>query len=158
MSHTPKPSSYRGQLYRSRLEARWAIYFDWHPLVTRWEYEPRKFTLDKQGWDYTPDFQIQYRSRFIYIEVKPCTVTPEYYWVLQEYVRAHSLELWLCEGNFYQGNPTIRSLLDDKSLADLVDFKLLPYDTSSHIRCEIHRFDLDVIDPVPPHRRQPESW
>lgn len=43
---------YRGQRFRSRLEARWAVFFD--TLAVRWVYEPEGFDLD--GLWYLPDF------------------------------------------------------------------------------------------------------
>jgi hypothetical protein len=65
------PTNYGGTLFRSRLEARWAAFFDlagW-----KWEYEP----IDFVGW--TPDFLISYYCghsdcdpyHSLYIEVKP---------------------------------------------------------------------------------------
>lgn len=43
---------YKGYRFRSRLEARWAVFFD--TLGIRWEYEPEGFELD--GVRYLPDF------------------------------------------------------------------------------------------------------
>lgn len=59
-----KPTMYRGVLFRSRLEAKWAAFFDnvgWH-----WGYEPCEFN----GW--FPDFAIYgSEGHIIYVEVKP---------------------------------------------------------------------------------------
>jgi hypothetical protein len=44
---------YKGYRFRSRLEARWAVFFD--ALDIHWEYEPEGFDLGKAGW-YLPDF------------------------------------------------------------------------------------------------------
>jgi hypothetical protein len=59
-----KPTYYKGNKYRSKLEARWACFFDL--IGWQYEYEPCEFN----GW--TPDF-IVYGSggRVIYFEVKP---------------------------------------------------------------------------------------
>lgn len=46
-SITPKETSYAGCLFRSRLEARWAVFFD--TLGIRWEYEPDRYSI---GPDY----------------------------------------------------------------------------------------------------------
>jgi hypothetical protein len=57
------PTTYAGVNFRSRLEARWAAFFDlcgW-----KWDYEP--FDLD--GW--TPDFLIKTRIADVLVEVKP---------------------------------------------------------------------------------------
>lgn len=59
-------TEYNGILFRSRLEARWAILFD--ALKIEWVYEPDCFILSN-GQKYTPDFYIpKYK---LYIEVKP---------------------------------------------------------------------------------------
>lgn len=61
----PIETSYRGYLFRSRLEARWAVAFDC--LRIEFLYEPDGFKLDA-GW-YLPDFYLpQIRS---FAEVKP---------------------------------------------------------------------------------------
>jgi hypothetical protein len=47
---------YKGYRFRSRLEARWAVFFD--TLGIEWVYEPEGFeTTD--GYRYLPDFRIQ---------------------------------------------------------------------------------------------------
>jgi hypothetical protein len=51
---TPIQTQYAGCLFRSRLEARWAVFFD-HLGIT-WRYEPEGFNLDGQ-W-YLPDFYL----------------------------------------------------------------------------------------------------
>jgi hypothetical protein len=55
---------YKGYRFRSRLEARWAVFFD--ALGLSWEYEPEGFETDA-GW-YLPDFKVQHLGWF---EVKP---------------------------------------------------------------------------------------
>jgi hypothetical protein len=57
------PTEYKGRMYRSRLEARWAAFFDhlgWEP-----EYEP----FDLGQW--SPDFLL--RALNVLVEVKPIT-------------------------------------------------------------------------------------
>lgn len=44
---------YKGYRFRSRLEARWAVFFD--ALGIKWEYEPEGYDLGEAGW-YLPDF------------------------------------------------------------------------------------------------------
>lgn len=67
---------YNGYRFRSRLEARWAVFFD--TLGVRYEYEPEGFELDDGTW-YLPDFRVKcYGTRGdfdnkpfdLYIEVK----------------------------------------------------------------------------------------
>ena len=61
---------YEKTLFRSRLEARWAVYFD--ELNTSWEYEVEGFELGN-GLRYLPDFYLPKYS--IYAEVKPKSFT-----------------------------------------------------------------------------------
>lgn len=57
---------YNGYRFRSRLEARWAVFFD--AAGIRYEYEPEGFTL-QNGLCYLPDFYLPDEN--IYVEVKP---------------------------------------------------------------------------------------
>src|SRR5436309_154344 len=66
---------YKGYRFRSRLEARWAVF--WDSLGVRWEYEPEGFRF-KDGTCYLPDFwlpEVQYFGCVlisgIWVEVKP---------------------------------------------------------------------------------------
>lgn len=56
------PTEFRGIMFRSRLEARWAAAFD--ALKWPWEYEP----LDLEG--YIPDFVLSF-ARPLLVEIKP---------------------------------------------------------------------------------------
>ena len=63
------PTTYAGTNFRSRLEARWASFFD---LVGwRWTYEP----FDTGSW--IPDFLIQGPDPFL-VEVGPCVTEDDY--------------------------------------------------------------------------------
>ena len=62
---------YKGYRFRSRLEARWAVYFDAEDIA--WEYEPQGYDLD--GVCYLPDFWLPQVSMFA--EVKAGEFTPE---------------------------------------------------------------------------------
>jgi len=57
-------------MFRSRLEARWAVFFD--VLGLRWDYEPEKFDTD--AGRYIPDFWIPglygYSEQGVYLEAK----------------------------------------------------------------------------------------
>lgn len=71
----PVKTEYGGACFKSRLEARWAVFFD--SLNVRWEYEPEQFKLPS-GDVYTPDFLLP--ERRIYLEVKPGGVQFRWEW------------------------------------------------------------------------------
>jgi len=62
---------YKGYRFRSRLEARWAVFFD--ALGLTWDYEPEGFETDA-GW-YLPDFRLTIDNPsdnpWVWVEVKP---------------------------------------------------------------------------------------
>ena len=61
------PVVYGGTLFRSTLEARWALVFDRCGFV--WRYEPEAFALvEDRGRHYLPDFSIEDKG---YVEIKP---------------------------------------------------------------------------------------
>ena len=60
------PCDYAGAHMRSRLEARWAKFFD--RLGTPWKYELQRYTMEGQH-AYTPDFHLADLS--LIVEVKP---------------------------------------------------------------------------------------
>lgn len=60
---------YNGHKFRSRLEARWGVFFDNFGL--HYEYEPEGFEGD--GWRYLPDFYLP--SLQCYVEIKPYGVS-----------------------------------------------------------------------------------
>lgn len=62
----PIETRYKGYRFRSRLEARWAVFFD--ALGIEWEYEKEGYDLGEAGW-YLPDFWLPEEELFI--EVKP---------------------------------------------------------------------------------------
>ncbi len=67
----PKETRYKNCRFRSRLEARWAVFFD--ALGIQWEYE-------KEGYDlpcgaYLPDFWLPQINTWV--EVKPAYYSPE---------------------------------------------------------------------------------
>lgn len=58
-------TKYRGIIFRSRIEARWAVFMD--ALDVKWDYEPEGYDLD--GLLYLPDFWLPDQQCFY--EVKP---------------------------------------------------------------------------------------
>jgi hypothetical protein len=58
-------TNYKGYKFRSRLEARWAVFFD--AAEIKWEYEPEGYVTSK-GDCYLPDFYLPEENLFV--EVK----------------------------------------------------------------------------------------
>lgn len=67
--HMGIPTEYRGVRFRSRLEARWAVFMD--RVDWGWQYEP----LDLDG--YIPDFVVRFDGGPLLIEVKPALTLDE---------------------------------------------------------------------------------
>lgn len=61
-------TEYQGVLFRSRLEARWAHFFDL--IGVAWAYEAEGFELPSGR--YLPDFEINLGEERCFFEVKPC--------------------------------------------------------------------------------------
>jgi hypothetical protein len=66
MDIKPIETVYKGYRFRSRLEARWAVFFD--ALGLEWEYEKEGYDLGNAGW-YLPDFWLPQQD--CWIEIKP---------------------------------------------------------------------------------------
>lgn len=66
MTIPPIETRYAGCRFRSRLEARWAVFFD--HLGIRWEYEPQGYRLGADNRAYLPDFWLP--DQHILVEVK----------------------------------------------------------------------------------------
>jgi ribosomal protein S27AE len=68
-------TTYKGYRFRSRLEARWAVFFD--AIGIKWEYEPEGFEL-ANGTRYLPDFRTSTADgRHKYYEVKPENISED---------------------------------------------------------------------------------
>lgn len=63
MGIKPIETEYKGYRFRSRLEARWAVFFD--NCGFKWEYEPQGYDID--GVRYLPDFRL-YEAKYPYHE------------------------------------------------------------------------------------------
>ncbi len=67
-----KPTRYKDILFRSRLEAKWAVFFD--VLGVQWQYEPEYDDVEFHGFlvAYKPDFYLP--DLDLWIEVKPTSL------------------------------------------------------------------------------------
>lgn len=79
-------TQYKGYRFRSRLEARWAVFFD--SLGLKWEYEKEGFEFD--GTRYLPDFWLP--SLKLWVEIKG-----EVNWIKNDNGWTYSSELDKCE-------------------------------------------------------------
>lgn len=76
----PIETEYNNFQFRSRLEARWAVFFD--ALGVRYEYEPEGFNLGSGDY-YLPDFYLPHLD--MWIEIKPGNA-PQYWGINVEYL------------------------------------------------------------------------
>lgn len=65
-------TKYKGYRFRSRLEARWAVFFD--TLGVKWEYEPQGFEFH-DGTRYLPDFWLP--DLKLFLEIKGAAPTED---------------------------------------------------------------------------------
>jgi len=83
----PIQTKYARCLFRSRLEARWAVFFDL--MGIEWEYEPEGYVLSDGIW-YLPDFWLP--TLKLWVEVKPsCGASKE---------EINKIELLSCGGEW----------------------------------------------------------
>lgn len=66
---------YKGYKFRSRLEARWAVFFD--RCDVKWEYEKEGYDLGKSG-KYLPDFFLPDNNMFVEVKGEMPNNTEEY--------------------------------------------------------------------------------
>ena len=69
----PIRTTYNGTTYRSRTEARWAVFFDMERIPFRYENEGYQAGM---GW-YVPDFEMVEADELVVFEVKPFAPTPD---------------------------------------------------------------------------------
>lgn len=102
------PTRYKGYHFRSRLEARWAVFFD--AMGLKWEYEPEGFDLD--GELYLPDFRVWTpQGEPCWYEVKPEGVVEDpKFSLFRKHVLASMPErIWHRAGNDYGARVTLLS-------------------------------------------------
>ena len=101
---------YKGYRFRSRLEARWAVFFD--ALGIEWEYEKEGYDLGAAGW-YLPDFWLPH---FGWWEVKGAIPTDA------EVTKICALSEGTSTPGFLSwGKPVPWSRADDKTLESCVN-------------------------------------
>jgi hypothetical protein len=114
MTIKPIETRYAGCRFRSRLEARWAVFFD--DLEIPWEYEPEGFDLP--GGAYLPDFRLSmnHPDGPLWFEVKPpavrsaSVIDPRW----SELTEATGLNLSVMFGMHRNGDRCIQEIWDIK--------------------------------------------
>lgn len=89
---TPVETLYAGHRFRSRLEARWAVFFDCLGLV--WEYEPEGYALDEETW-YLPDFLLPHFDGGLWCEVKHLGGD---FSLAERFAVQQRVVVWACDG------------------------------------------------------------
>ena len=97
----PLETNYSGITFRSRAEARWAVFFD--KMNWKWDYEDQGYELHS-GKRYLPDFKISLPDKAEwYVEVKPDSFDKheheEYMKKLQEFSEESGTDLIILDGN-----------------------------------------------------------
>ncbi len=110
----PIETIYKGIRFRSRLEARWAVFLD--SLDCSWAYESEGYELPFSGW-YLPDFRVhnfpmgQNGDRFeIWVEVKGTMPSNEEINKLRELVCLTKIYGYFAVGTNNNINPSTRDL------------------------------------------------
>ena len=89
------PTEYNGVNYRSRLEARWALFFDYLKIPVK--YEPKQFVLESRR--YTPDFALNPRT---FIEVKPSSIPLLTLKKVSELSVQYGFDVYIFGGDFWE--------------------------------------------------------
>ncbi|MDP8212781.1 MAG: hypothetical protein P9X22_05765 [Candidatus Zapsychrus exili] len=104
-------TKYKGYRFRSRLEARWAVYFD--AIKIKWEYEKEGYKLDS-GDRYLPDFWLSQVN--MWGEVKPGRFSEAEINKVKELVKGASFPFILLEGTPDERSYAVVYLNDKKEV------------------------------------------
>jgi hypothetical protein len=153
---------YSGRHFRSRLEARWAVFFD--VLEVDWEYELEGFDLDELGW-YLPDFWLP--SIDCWFEVKPKEAN-EKEWALCSAVRENFGPIILSNG----GPDKIQTLLCmstcdsggghfdcEGAFTKVINgAPIFSHLYDNHELCDHNWKDIEWVDIGDPTKASPQMW
>lgn len=95
-------TNYKGYKFRSRLEARWAVFFD--AAKVAWEYEPEGYVLS-DGRKYLPDFYLPKED--LYVEVKGVLPNDNVWEKLEKFSTEKNTPIMLVCGILSQGSVDI---------------------------------------------------
>lgn len=103
-----KETVYNGYRFRSKLEAKWAVFFD--KLNVPYQYEPEAFRCS-DGSQYTPDFYLpesflrSHTRKGLYLEIKPLGFSRHFSSENQAYARRISTALQTSNLCLFTGEP-----------------------------------------------------
>lgn len=75
------PTAYKGIHFRSRLEARWAVFFTYAEIP--WQYEPQGYILEDDT-PYLPDFLLTDSGTWVEVKGHPSQVSEEFLYAAAE--------------------------------------------------------------------------
>ena len=130
----PIDTEYKGYRFRSRLEARWAVFFQ--HLGVEWQYEPEGYEFEN-GTRYLPDFYLPYTystySDETYVEVKPEGTTDTKGWDITS--RENEAELSFARSLILlSGRP--RAVDDEQADFINIDYNGYVYDDNIYYFCQ----------------------
>lgn len=148
---------YKGYRFRSRLEARWAVFFD--ALGLRWEYEKEGYDLGKAGW-YLPDFWLPERDWWV--EIKPGPLSREEWLKIEALCQQCQKTVLLIQGEPYEKMYRIQKFIPCGSDPDDEPEVLEDNIFVQCLRCSFigvesrvcHYPDEPEYQPVPPYGMQ----
>lgn len=143
---------YANCLFRSRLEARWAVFFD--ALGIRWEYEKEGYDLGEAGW-YLPDFWLPRPQCFVEIKGAECSdkdhakcealheQTGFPVFIAEGNIGEHQ---WIEFGGYWKEKPVACRSFYANGLFDVQDSSLLcPVCGSSYVHMQIERSKINDL-------------
>ena len=104
-------TEYKRYLFRSRLEARWAVFFD--AMGIEWEYEPEGIVLS-DGTNYLPDFYLPHFHCYFEVKRRSIKGTPEEERVISKISNGEYTDSWagmICFGDPMDDDLYILSLI-----------------------------------------------
>ena len=118
----PKPTVFNGIKYRSRLEARWAVFLSLHPLINELKYEPFQLKDETNGHTYTPDFEVSIHGTSLYLEIKPGVVSKEAIEEILSWSCALDYNLVVLAGSFFEKKvtPYAHKSCDNEHITELL--------------------------------------
>lgn len=132
------PTMYAGVKFQHVLHTKWAVYFDNHPLIHTWVYEPREYSHPIQdGPKYLPHFYIQLSEWEALLEITLAPPPNSSILDIMEFLPVLDHPLYLCYGRLlsgtvpgilsFSGDPT-KEIEDDIRLTDFQEFPIYHFD------------------------------